>query len=226
MVVTVSLAVREIQLASSASITAGAYVGYSMSADGSGEKRTIAMYFANRTAVVSQSFTDSPLASRNLYTVSGCLGSQGPLYCPQCPRIIRADVVDNGDSTYSAVFTGTRKGQYTVVTSLVSAGGLTSTYYNDLDSTVSLNFGEGYPQSSRVDNILDWSSADGSLPTSLSGSKVSLLSPPLPALCTDFFLLPVRSSLGRICAAIASTAVHVLDESVQHWQPRAREALG
>uniref|UniRef100_A0A7S0EWB6 PA14 domain-containing protein n=1 Tax=Hanusia phi TaxID=3032 RepID=A0A7S0EWB6_9CRYP len=171
MVVTLSLAVREIQLASSASITAGAYVGYSVSVDGSGEKRTIEMYYGNRTAVISQSFTDSPLASRNLYTVSGCLGSQGPLYCPQCPRIIRADVVDNGDSTYSAVFTGTRKGQYTVVTSLVSAGGLTSTYYNDLDNTVSMDFGEGNPQSSRVDNILDWSSADGSLPTSLSGSK-------------------------------------------------------
>ena len=38
--------------------------------------------------------------------------------CPTCPRLIRANVVDNQDSTYTAYFTGTQKGRYTVVTSL------------------------------------------------------------------------------------------------------------
>jgi hypothetical protein len=50
--------------------------------------------------------------------------------CLNCPRIIRADVVDNGDSTYTASFTGTQKGRYTVVTSLVNSGGLVGTYYD------------------------------------------------------------------------------------------------
>ena len=35
--------------------------------------------------------------------------------CPTCPRIVRADVVDSGDGTYRATFTGTQKGRYTVV---------------------------------------------------------------------------------------------------------------
>jgi hypothetical protein len=51
--------------------------------------------------------------------------------CANCPRIVRADVVDHGDSTYTAYFTGTQKGRYTVVTSLVNSGGLAATYYDD-----------------------------------------------------------------------------------------------
>jgi hypothetical protein len=65
--------------------------------------------------------------------------------CANCPRIIRADVVDNGDSTYTASFTGTQKGRYTVVTSLVNSGGLVATYYDDTPVTSSTlyNFSSG-----------------------------------------------------------------------------------
>ena len=54
-----------------------------------------------------------------------------PSLCLNCPRIVRADVIDNGDCTYTATFTGTQKGRYTVVTSLVNSGGLVATYYDD-----------------------------------------------------------------------------------------------
>mmetsp|Transcript_34887 Transcript_34887/g.82189 ORF Transcript_34887/g.82189 Transcript_34887/m.82189 type:complete len:5981 (-) Transcript_34887:63-18005(-) len=80
--------------------------------------------------------------------------------CENCPRILRANVVDNGDSTYTASFTGTQKGRYTVVTSLVNSGGLASTYYDgdpvstDAQYTYSTT-GIAY----RVDTTVDWSSS-------------------------------------------------------------------
>jgi len=79
------------------------------------------------------------------------------MLCPNCPRVVRADVVDNGDSTYSASFTATRKGQYSVVTSLVNAGGVTATYYDSLSSSATNDFGAGKPVSSVVDATVDWS---------------------------------------------------------------------
>jgi hypothetical protein len=60
--------------------------------------------------------------------VHSMAGVPHAMACPNCPRIVRADVIDNGDSTYSASFTATRKGQYSVVTSLVNSGGVVATY--------------------------------------------------------------------------------------------------
>jgi len=81
----------------------------------------------------------------------------GPSLCVNCPRIIRADVVDNGDSTYTASFTGTQKGRYTVVTSLVNAGGLTATYYDNTPvSSGNYDFSTSAVEF-RVDSTVDWS---------------------------------------------------------------------
>uniref|UniRef100_A0A7S4KLE9 PA14 domain-containing protein n=1 Tax=Guillardia theta TaxID=55529 RepID=A0A7S4KLE9_GUITH len=80
--------------------------------------------------------------------------------CPTCPRLIRANVVDNQDSTYTAYFTGTQKGRYTVVTSLVNSGGLLATYYDGdpVQSTTVYSYSD-YGISVRVDPLVDWSAA-------------------------------------------------------------------
>ena len=72
-----------------------------------------------------------------------------PSICLNCPRIIRGDVIDNGDSTYTASFTGTQKGRYTVVTSLVNSGGLIATYYDDtpVNSANQYSFSTGVRES-------------------------------------------------------------------------------
>jgi hypothetical protein len=49
--------------------------------------------------------------------------------CSGCPNVVRGSVVDNGDDTYSASFTPTKKGTYKVVSSLATLGGLTATYF-------------------------------------------------------------------------------------------------
>ena len=67
-----------------------------------------------QVATVMDAFTSSPTAGTSRYTVRGCTGDPGAMLCANCPRIVRADVIDNGDSTYSASFTATRKGQYSV----------------------------------------------------------------------------------------------------------------
>ena len=67
-----------------------------------------------QVATVMDAFTSSPTAGDSRYTVRGCTGDPGAMLCANCPRIVRADVIDNGDSTYSASFTATRKGQYSV----------------------------------------------------------------------------------------------------------------
>eukprot|EP00960_Hanusia_phi_P062334 765116-Hanusia_phi.AAC.3 len=85
--------------------------------------------------------------------------------CPTCPRLIRANVVDNQDSTYTAYFTGTQKGRYTVVTSLVNSGGLLATYYDGdpVQSTPVYTYSD-YGISVRVDPIVDWSAGSASKP--------------------------------------------------------------
>jgi len=147
----------QITLGPSASLTADAYKGYYLSVDGSGERRKISSYSTSKVATVMEPFTDLPTAAINRYTVRGCTGEAGAMICTNCPRIVRADVIDNGDSTYSASFTATRKGQYSVMTSLVNAGGVMATYYDKLDSTSTNDFGAGSPASSAVDDVIDWS---------------------------------------------------------------------
>ena len=82
--------------------------------------------------------------------------------------------VDNGDGSFTASLTGTQSGRYTVVTSLVNAGGLASTYYDE--GTVrtigftdtaggKYEYGENAAGDSagltvgRVDATVDWSAA-------------------------------------------------------------------
>ena len=107
-------------LGASASLTADAYNGYYLSVDGTGELNKILDYSNARVVTLAAAFTDLPTggATGNKYTVFGCTGDAAPMSCANCPRIVRADVVDNGDSTYSASFTATRKGQYTVQTAV------------------------------------------------------------------------------------------------------------
>jgi hypothetical protein len=136
-------------------------------------------YTTGRVVSVSTPFSTAPTSNVNQYTITGCLSGLPPLGCPNCPRIVRADVVDNGDSTYTATFTGTRKGLYTVVTSLVNAGGLVSTYYNslaDVNPVPAINFGpaNAAARASRVDSTVDWSTATaGTSRPSLSLSTAS-----------------------------------------------------
>ena len=160
-VITCTLGASGVTLGSTASLTANAYTGYVLSIDGSGERHRIKTYSSARVATVVQPFTDAPPApGTGRYTVRGCTGEAGAMVCTNCPRIVRADVVDNGDSSYSATFTGTRKGQYSVVTSLVNAGGVAATYYDSLENTVTNDFGAGNPVSSSVISpTVDWSAA-------------------------------------------------------------------
>jgi hypothetical protein len=90
--------------------------------------------------------------------------------CTSCPRIVRGDVVDNGDSTYTASFTGTQKGRYTVVTSLVNSGGLEATYYDSdpVNNEASYSFATGTPRARRVDMTVDWSRPANGRPTSIT----------------------------------------------------------
>ena len=141
--------------------------------------RKITTYTSGRVVTVRSPFSATPTSNVNQYTITGCLSGLPPLGCPNCPRIVRADVVDNGDSTYSATFTGTRKGLYTIVTSLVNAGGLVSTYYDTLGAVnpvPAINFspvGAG-ARASRVDATMDWSTAVASTSkpsVSLTGSN-------------------------------------------------------
>lgn len=86
--------------------------------------------------------------------------------CPSCPRIVRGDVVDNGDSTYTASFTGTQKGRYTVVTSLVNSGGLEATYYDanpvvEPGTAANYDLTTGTGRTTRVDMTVDWSGVPG-----------------------------------------------------------------
>ena len=79
--------------------------------------------------------------------------------CPTCPRIVRADVTDNGDGTYRASFTGTQKGRYTVVSSLVNPGGLATTFYAN-GATFAGNQKDDWTLggvSYKVDQTVDWS---------------------------------------------------------------------
>lgn len=81
--------------------------------------------------------------------------------CPTCPRIVRADVVDNGDGTYKATLTGTQKGRYTVVTSLVNPGGLAATFYGSA-ATFAGNQKDDWTAaglSYKVDQTVDWSAS-------------------------------------------------------------------
>jgi len=90
--------------------------------------------------------------------------------CPNCPRIVRGDVVDNGDGSFTASLTGTQSGRYTVVTSLVNAGGLASTYYDGdggggavrtigfTDTGTKYEYGAN-GVAYRVDATVDWSAA-------------------------------------------------------------------
>jgi len=81
--------------------------------------------------------------------------------CPTCPRIVRADVTDNGDGTYKASFTGTQKGRYTVVSSLVNPGGLAATFYGTA-ATFTGNQGSDWTStgfSYKVDETVDWSAS-------------------------------------------------------------------
>merc|ERR1719181_1078872 len=113
-----------------------------------------------------------------------------PGTCTNCPRIVRGDVVDNGDSTYTASFTGTQKGRYTVVTSLVNAGGLEATYYDantitDLGNEAAYTFGkaaadgtDGKKNIHSVDMTVDWSATavsaatcNGCVPSTPAGLK-------------------------------------------------------
>jgi len=171
LVITCTLGASGVTLGDTASLTANAYNGYYLSVDGTGERRKIASYTSSRVATMVEAFSDTPTAG-DRYTVRGCTGDAGAMLCPNCPRIVRADVVDNGDSTYSASFTATRKGQYSVVTSLVNAGGVTATYYDSLPSTSANDFGAGSPVSSSVNPTVDWSAVtDSSMPSSSLTNK-------------------------------------------------------
>ena len=81
--------------------------------------------------------------------------------CPTCPRIVRADVVDNGDGTYRATFTGTQKGRYTVVTSLVNPGGLAATFYGNANAFAGNQDADWTDTglSYKVDQTVDWSAS-------------------------------------------------------------------
>jgi hypothetical protein len=143
--------------------------------------------------------------------------------CVNCPRIVRGDVVDNGDSTYTASFTGTQKGRYTVVTSLVNSGGLLATYYDEHDvaeAAAVYNFGEKTPKYTQVDTTVDWSALDGSAkPTGLTNEAF--------AVRWVGFVRPSRASqytfhvnLGTAAAASAKDRVKLwVDNSivVQQW---------
>ncbi len=168
-----TLSASGVRLGSTASLTANAYKGYLLSVDGSGERRKIMSYTTARVATVLHPFTDAPTTLKSRYTVRGCTGEGGSMACPNCPRIVRADVIDNGDSTYSASFTATRKGQYSVVTSLVNSGGVVATYYDTLSTTTVNDFSAGNPVSSLVTPTVDWSElVTGSTPAlSLTNSE-------------------------------------------------------
>ena len=160
-VINCTLGASGVTLGSTASLTTNAYTGYVLSIDGSGERHKIKTYSSARVATIVQPFTDAPpTTGTSRYTVRGCTGEAGAMVCTNCPRIVRVDVIDNGDSSYSATFTGTRKGQYSMVTLLVNAGCVSATYYDSLENTVANDFGAGNPVSSSVISpTVDWSAA-------------------------------------------------------------------
>ena len=54
-----------------------------------------------------------------------------PLACPNCPRLVRSLYTPSKEEgVYDVVYTPTRKGQYSVVTSIVGDVGLFATYYS------------------------------------------------------------------------------------------------
>merc|ERR1719181_1281419 len=130
------------------------------------------------------------LAHGGVQSVKAGGAYRDPGTCTNCPRIVRGDVVDNGDSTYTASFTGTQKGRYTVVTSLVNAGGLEATYYDantitDLGNEAAYTFGkaaangnDGKKNIHSVDMTVDWSATavsaatcNGCVPSTPAGLK-------------------------------------------------------
>ena len=180
--------------------------------------RKIMTYTSSRVATVQSPFSTGATSNLNQYTITGCLSGLPPLGCPNCPRIVRADVVDNGDSTYTATFTGTQKGLYTVVTSLVNAGGLVSTYYDSLASlnpVPAINFGAAAAgaRASRVDMTVDWSTAT----TGVSKPSATLTSAATFGVRWMGFVRPSKAQQYTFAVVMPQSATATQVERVKLW---------
>jgi len=93
--------------------------------------------------------------------------------CTDCPAIVRADIADQGDSTYVATYTPTKRGAYALVESLLTQGGLQATYWDDLASpNAPISAGaSGSAILTQDETNIDFSFASGAEPTGLTDEQ-------------------------------------------------------
>eukprot|EP00960_Hanusia_phi_P015961 470550-Hanusia_phi.AAC.11 len=138
-----------------------------------------------------------------------------PLGCKTCPRLVRSQYLPSAEEgTYNVFYTPTRKGQYSVVTSIVGEFGLFATYYSmDVNSMIYPVKSSMWDKGTENEFAVDWSSNPSITSPGLYAVNyfLSFSSPGLHRIWSSLLQLPLQRYLLSISTSLSRSSLAPLN---------------